>query len=485
MSNATDTPTVGGKGNYDESYARFLKAYQDFKGECPKGVTLKLQKSGARYNLLLQFKQPSTGKRLPKTANLECTPEGVIDGVKKAKLVSEALGTITSASEFWDWYDKTILGKNQIENNLITYRDIFKQIEDEYFAGYNRNTGRKRSRDIASDLVSYETAKEVYFKLFPNWDEYPSWESFKAMLYIPLQNGEQLVGSKTFKERYYILKAIAEKSPNKEHLLKQLEPINAKQTQFRKKQRIAVDVFKDWWFKTKQEAYTIKNHQHQSCRHSWLWVTSMAVMYGLRPTEIAAAVNLTKPFVTDDGITIKALSDPDNQDNYLVLGDYVYFTDAEGRKVSIKTGGRIVAPVPSPEMFEFLELKKPLLPQYTPRKGSKPKSIVRGFDVTFSQKISSMKCPVTQKYAFRRLYNLLGEKYGLPIELRARLMGHSTIVNEGKYKTEGIDATLEVLKGCSKLPIPLDVAIERLTALGVDIDSSEAKLFLGVIYQID
>ncbi|MDT9313745.1 MAG: hypothetical protein P5701_25680, partial [Limnospira sp. Paracas R14] len=159
--------------------------------------------------------------------------------------------------------------------------------------------------------------------------------------------------------------------------------------------------------------------------------------------------------------------------------------DAEGRKVSIKTGGRIVAPVPSPEMFEFLELKKPLLPQYTPRKGSKPKSIVRGFDVTFSQKISSMKCPVTQKYAFRRLYNLLGEKYGLPIELRARLMGHSTIVNEGKYKTEGIDATLEVLKGCSKLPIPLDVAIERLTALGVDIDSSEAKLFLGVIYQID
>jgi hypothetical protein len=318
-------------------------------------------------------------------------------------LVSEALGTITSASEFWDWYDATILGKNQIEDNLITYREIFQQLEDEYFAGCNRNTGRPRSRDIVSDLSSYEATKGIYFRLFPNWDEYPSWESFKAMLYTPLRNGEQLVGSKTFKERYYILKAIAEKSPNKEHLLKQLEPINAKQTQFIKKQRIGIDAFKDWWFKTKQEAYDIRNSRHQSCRHSWLWVTGMAVMYGLRPTEIAAAVNLTKPFVTDDGITIKALSDPDNQDNYLVLGDYTYFTDSEGRKVSIKTGGRIVAPIPSPEMFEFLELKKPLLPQYTPRKGSKPKSIVRGFDVTFSQKISSMKCPVTQKYAFRRL----------------------------------------------------------------------------------
>ncbi|MDT9312640.1 hypothetical protein [Limnospira sp. Paracas R14] len=305
------------------------------------------------------------------------------------------------------------------------------------------------------------------------------------MLYIPLQNGEQLVGSKTFKERYYILKAIAEKSPNKEHLLKQLEPINAKQTQFRKKQRIAVDVFKDWWFKTKQEAYTIKNHQHQSSRHNWLWVTGMAVMYGLRPTEIAAAVNLTKPFVTDDGITIKALSDPDNQDNYLVLGDYVYFTDAEGRKVSIKTGGRVVAPIPSPEMFDFLELKRPLLPEYSPKKGSQPKTIAGGFDATFSNRIQSMKCPVTQKYAFRRLYNLLGEKYGLPIELPAIMMGHSATINENKYKTEGIDATLEVLKGCSKLPIPLSVAIEKLTALGVDIDSPEAKLFLGVIYQID
>ncbi|MDT9297908.1 MAG: recombinase, partial [Arthrospira platensis PCC 7345] len=187
---------------------------------------------------------------------------------------------------------------------------------------------------------------------------------------------------------------------------------------------------------------------------------------------------ITKPFVTDDGITIKALSDPDNQDNYLVLGDYVYFTDSEGRKVSIKIGGRVVAPIPSPEMFKLLELKQPLLPEYSPKKGVQPRTITGGFDTRFTQKISSMKCPVTQKYAFRRLYNLLGEKYGLPIELRARLMGHSTIVNESNYKTKGIDATLEVIEGCSKLPIPLNVAIERLAALGVDLDSSEAKLFL-------
>lgn len=423
MSNATDAPAVGGKGNYDESYARFLEAYQDFKGECPRGVSLKLQKSGTRYNLLLQFKQPPTAKRLPKTANLECTPQGVIDGVRKAKLVSEALGTITSASEFWDWYDKTILGKNQIEDNRLTYREIFKQLEDEYFTGYNRNTGRKRSRDIVSDLSSFWSSKGMYFKQFPDWDEFPSWESFKAMLYTPLQNGEELIGSKTFKERYYILKTIAKKSPNKEHLLKQLEPINPKQTQFKKKQRIALDVFKDWWVAAKQEAYTIKNHQHQSARHSWLWVAGMTVMYGLRPTEIAAAVNLTKPFVTDDGITIKALSDPGNQDNYLVLGDYVYFTDSNGKKVSIKTGGRIVAPIPSPEMFEFLALKHPLLPEYSPKAGSRPDSVRNGFNNSCNGRLASMNCPITQKYAFRRLYNLLGEKYGLPIELRARLMG--------------------------------------------------------------
>ncbi|MBS0015278.1 MAG: recombinase [Arthrospira sp. SH-MAG29] len=485
MSNAANTPAVGGKGNYDESYTRFLKAYQDFKGECPRGVSLKLQKSGDRYNLLLQFKQPPTRKRLPKTANLECTPQGVIDGVKKAKLVSEALGTITSASEFWDWYDKAILGKNQIEDNLITYREIFKQLEDEYFAGYNRNTGRPRSRDIVSDLSSYHQSKGVYFEGFPNWDEYPSWESFKTMLYTPLKNGDELIGSKTFKERYYILKAVARKAPNKDHLLKQLEPINPKQTQFKKKQRIAVDVFKDWWLNTKQEAYNIRNSQHQKSRHAWLWVAGMVVMYGLRPSEIAAAVNLTKPYVSDDGIIIKALSDPDNMDNYLVLGDYTYFTDSEGRKVSIKTGGRVVTPIRSHEMFKFLKLKRPLLPQYTPRAGSQPKSIAGGFDKAFGGRIESMNCPVTQKYAFRRLYNLLGEKYGLPIELRARLMGHSTIVNESKYKTEGIDATLEVLKGMAKKPVNYELAIERLTALGVDVNSPDVKLILRVIYQFE
>ncbi|WP_410223396.1 recombinase, partial [Limnospira platensis] len=365
------------------------------------------------------------------------------------------------------------------------YREIFQQLEDEYFAGYNRNTGRKRSRDIASDLASYESTKGAYFRLFPNWDEYPSWESFKAMLYTPLQNGEELIGSQTFKERYYTLKAIAKKSPSKDHLLKQLEPINPKPTRYVVKQRINIDAFKDWWYSAKQKAYTIKNNTVSNSRHSWLWVAGMAVMYGLRPTEIAAAVNLTKRYVTDDGVIIKALSDPDNQDNYLVLGDYVYFTDAEGRKVSIKTGGRVVAPIPSPEMFDFLELKRSLLPEYSPIKGSQPRTIAGGFNATFSKRIQSMKCPVTQKYAFRRLYNLLGEKYGLPIELPAIMMGHSATINENKYKTEGIDATLEVLKGCSKLPIPLSVAIEKLTALGVDIDSPEAKLFLGVIYQID
>ncbi|TVU53058.1 MAG: hypothetical protein EA414_13975 [Arthrospira sp. PLM2.Bin9] len=169
----------------------------------------------------------------------------------------------------------------------------------------------------------------------------------------------------------------------------------------------------------------------------------------------------------------------------MVLGDYTYFTDSEGRKVSIKTGGRIVAPIPSLDMFKFLELKKPLLPEYTPKPNSQPTTVRNGFNTSFDHCLNSMNCPITQKYAFRRLYNLLGEKYGLPVGLRARLMGHSTIVNDSKYKTEGIDATLEVLKGINRQPLSYDLAIERLTALGVDIDTPEAKLFLRVIYQMN
>ncbi len=94
--------------------------------------------------------------------------------VAKSHKVSESLKKFSTSSEFWSWYDKEILEKNEIENNLKTYREIFKKIEDDYFNGYNPNTKRPRSRDEISDRANYKKGKKRLFDKFPNWDNYPN-----------------------------------------------------------------------------------------------------------------------------------------------------------------------------------------------------------------------------------------------------------------------------------------------------------------------
>ncbi|MGC9423859.1 hypothetical protein [Vibrio sp.] len=403
---------------------------------------------------------------------------GVIQAVDKAHKVKKALDTIPTVSEFCQWYDTEILGKNTQENDLRTYRDIFKILEDRYFAGSHRNTGKPRSRDDLGCQRSFDRVYSDVFRLFPDWDSYPNWESMKNAIYTPLETGEPLENSKTLKERVYRCKAIARLSPSSKTLLEKLDEIDVKQRRFREKQTITREAFLNWWVKTEEAIPSLRTKKDRQARQSWLWVAAAAVLYGLRPSEIAAAVNLTKPYKIN-GEIIPALNDTSNKKCYLVLGDMTYF------HVSIKTGGRIIAPVPSFELIELLKLKFPRLPIYTPQPGSKPKTICQGFDDSFSKRMKNAGCPVSEKYAFRRLYNLLCEKYGVPQELRARMMGHSTIVNESKYKTEGISATLEVLNGSARSPLSYNLALERLREAGIDPELPEVKAILRIIYRLD
>lgn len=486
MSSNPKPPLVGGDGIYDESFNKFIKAYETHKDDCPKGVRLKLQREkNGKYHLYLQFKQPGTGKRSPKPCGVDCTPKGVIEAVEKAHKVREALDVIPTVSEFLEWYEVNILGKNTQENDIKTYREIFKIIEDEYFSGYHRNTGKPRSREDLSFIKSFNNVYVSVFQLFPNWDICPSWESMKTALYTPLKNGQTLEGTKTFKERYYRIKAIAQLSPNSKHLLEKLASINPRQKQFKEKQTISKDSFLGWWDNAVEYAETITHPQHNKARKDWLWVAGASVLYGLRPSEITAALNLDKPFKTKEGMIIPALNDPNNKQCYLVLSDWMYPHRQDFPRVSIKTGGRVIAPIPSFELIKKLKLKHPRLPLYTPRKGSKAETIFTGFDHAYSDRMESTKCPITELYAFRRLYNLLCEKYGVPIELRARLMGHSTIVNEAKYKTDGVDATLEVLKGSARSPLSYQLALERLSEAGIDPDLPEVKAILRIVYQLE
>ncbi|MBR8831908.1 MAG: hypothetical protein N5P05_002595 [Chroococcopsis gigantea SAG 12.99] len=458
------------EGKYT-GYERILELVQSKNKSLPKGISLKVEYG--KY-LRLQFVDPATNKRTSKPTGESLTEEGIILASAKAVKIHEALGKFTKASEFWEWYDKEVLGKNQVKNDLVTYREIFTQIEDKYFKGVNKNTKLKRSREQASDLASFNRAYTDIFNRFTNWDKYPEWTDIEKVLYSWKQ------GSKSFKNAYFVLKRVAGLCPNKEALLEKLDGIEYDQTDFKEKQSIDIDTFLLWHERTLAAIDGMTNKRDIESRVNWVWVASMCVLYGLRPTEIAAAQNLFSPF-TVDGVTIPALNSPNNKELLLYLGDFTYFG------IRIKTGKRVCKPmVTDRALIERLKIQEPNLPIYTPKEGSKPDSICNGFNNQFTNRMISWKLPITDKYAFRHLANQLGEKYGIPQEIRARLLGHSTAVNENTYKKRSnIRTSIDLITNHSKQPLSLDMAKQALTNNGFDINQKEVKAILKMIYQLD
>ncbi|MBR8829957.1 MAG: hypothetical protein N5P05_000501 [Chroococcopsis gigantea SAG 12.99] len=439
--------------------------------ELPKGISMRINQ---RKYLEFQFVDPATGTRKPKSTGESLTEEGIILASAKAHKVLEALQKFTKASEFWEWYDKEVLGKNQVKNDLVTYREIFTQIEDKYFKGVNKNTKLKRSKEQPSDVNSFRVSYGNIFKRFPNWDKYPEWTDIEKVLY----SWEQ--GSKSFKDAYFVLKRVASMCPNKDSLLEKLDDIEHNQTDFKEKQSIDIDTFLQWHERTLSAIDGLTDKRHIEARVKWTWVASMCVLYGLRPTEIAAAQNLFSP-VTVDGYTIPALNSPNNKELLLYLGDFTYFG------IRIKTGKRVCKPMVTDRvLIERLKIQEPNLPTYTPKEGSKACSIIDGFNNNFTKAMDSYKLPITQKYAFRHLANQLGEKFGIPQEIRARLLGHSTQVNENTYKKRSnIRTSIDLITNHSKQPLSLDMAKQALTNNGFDINQKEVKAILKIIYQLD
>ncbi len=163
-------------------------------------------------------------------------------------------------------------------NQLKTYREIFQEIEEQYFNGVHKNSKRRRTRNSASDQSSYHDTKVIYFDKVKNWDEYPTLESLKKALYSWTPR------TKSFKNAYYVYKQIASKASNNQELIRLFDGIETTQTIFQEKQSISWNEFFKW-------------HQEyiQYCAEydePWLWVCAMCVTYGLRPSEVAAAQNL-------------------------------------------------------------------------------------------------------------------------------------------------------------------------------------------------
>ncbi|MBD2575118.1 hypothetical protein, partial [Arthrospira platensis] len=131
-----------------QGFQDILEFFNLSRKQCPKGVRIKRNRGTIQLDITTD---PETGGRKQRGCNCQFTPEGIRKAVDKAWLVHKSLdGQFQSVSEWLDWYKATILDENKtpLKNDLITYRQVFKEMEDDYFNGVHKNTKRKRSRDI-------------------------------------------------------------------------------------------------------------------------------------------------------------------------------------------------------------------------------------------------------------------------------------------------------------------------------------------------
>jgi hypothetical protein len=217
-------------------------------------------------------------------------------------------------------------------------------------------------------------------------------------------------------------------------------------------------------------------------RKSWLWVFSMQVVYGLRISEVFAITNLTQPYVTEDGVRIRALSDPENSDNIIVIGQLTLLN------TTTKTGYRLARPqVPPkyPDLVEKLDVKKPMLPDNKPTNGND--DTVRKFYGNKARRLLvKWNAPTTQSHAFRHLANINGMQAGIPLEIRAQSMGHTPAMNDSTYKKrQSTQTTIDLLLNSNQNAIDFVTALaeaKKLVKTQPEYQNIIAQL-LSIIYQ--
>jgi hypothetical protein len=462
--------------NLDE-YNDLLRFWDKKQAELKeyKGVNLKNEKG---KTISLRF--TLAGKRVAKSCNESFTESGMIRAVEKAKKVYEALQRIVSVCEFENWYRVEILRENEVKDDRLTYREIFERIEKDYWSGNDKNTGEPRTKPDGSRLPNHKTSfKRTHldvFNKFSNWDKYPSYDELESVLFSWQK------GTKTFKDTYGTIKKIASYFPKslKADCLEKLDVINPKQTKFRDKTNVTEKDFLEWHKQAYEQALSYRNPQIREARLNWLWVASMAFVYGLRPTEITAVVNLTESYKTKRDKVIKAICDPTNKELLLVLGDLTYYG------IKIKTGGRVCKPLTlDREILEQLKIQDVRLPIYNPDPESDSESLCVGFAKTFRQRIISMGCPTTRCYDFRHAGNAKGEKSGIPQEIRARSMGHSKEVNDRIYRNEtDLDLSVDILINHSRQSLSYKEALFELESHGIALNDSQVQSILKIIYRL-
>ncbi|MBN3927129.1 hypothetical protein [Nostoc sp. NMS4] len=447
-------------------FERLLALFKDVQKQAPPGVGLKRETKPYGTYILIQFKLGT--KRVAKACGCTFTQLGIVEALQKAKKVAEALNSFSTETEFWSWYDQTILAKNIIQNNLITFKQSI-QVAEDYFWNNVRKKG-VRDKSNPSHQSCWNDAYGRFYKSLP-LDKV-----FNITDILQVINSKEK-GTKNFKMCVRAMKKLAQLN-NQENSYKELEKINATQVKFKQDlQNISLDDFLQMREQILDVPANDKRYRIES-RKSWLFVFSMQVIYGLRISEVFAVKNIDQPFTTKDGVTIPALNDPTNLGMVVVVGNETLLG------TTTKTGYRLSIPLVPPkhnDLINKLEIKSGQLPTLTLNTDN-PVSIRHKYTKTARNNLTTwLKGKFTQTHALRHLSNLHGIMSNVSLEKRAMSLGHSPAMNDSTYKKRRTtQTTLDLLTQSNNQVIPLQSAITIAKQLGCADDKKSVKLLAAI-----
>jgi hypothetical protein len=456
--------------SHEVGYESLLADFSRYKQQTPKGITL--VKEG--QNIYLQFKTPNKSRSKYKCA-CSFTLDGMVEALGKAHKVAEALKALTSETEFWDWYDSTIKESVKLTDDRLTFGEAIAKVEDDFWSRLSRKK-EKRDKNNPSDLSSWDKTYGTFYRHLPIAKEFNLVDIQNALSNYP-------TGTKNRKGAISAFKKLSEFNGQK-RVFDSLGTLDISQTVFVELQTVSIEEFVHW----REQALGITQSLHKNSdidtRKAWLWVFSTQIVYALRISEVFAIKNLTEPYVSKDGISIPALSDPENITNLIYIGAKTNLG------TTVKTGSRIARPlIPPkyPDLIEDLEIKTPLMPTNRP-KGNNPRSIRNFHCATARRKLVSWGAPFTQTHADRHLGNINGMQAGVPLEIRAQSMGHTPAMNDSIYKKrQSTQTTIDLLLNSNQNAIDFVTALAEAKKLVAEDENNREVIIrlLSIIYQKD
>ncbi|MDB9518022.1 hypothetical protein PN466_13810 [Roseofilum reptotaenium CS-1145] len=423
----------------------YLKACQK---STPKGVSISRQ--GNR--LYLRFKTATKATTANNGCNESFTRDGCINALAKALAVFDKLKEAKAESEFWEWYESEIKGTKTLVDDCLTIGDAIEIVKKNYLSGYDK-CGRDRSdkKLRTNTLANYQVTYGIYHqKLNPKLrltGENIIPEITRNWFDLFSIAGTQTLCSKGFKNAYTgVLKLLRDTK-----LTAELDKVTSyfgtlKVVRKTEEQTIDLEAFLDFRARVLGlNGYELTKAQWRNIesRRSWFKTFCINLIYGLRASEFKAIRNLDEP-ATIDGYTFKALHDPTNDENIVIIGDGFWVTDTSGKRhyITVKTGNRIARPMTHPDypnLIEVLGIKDPEveLPKCTPSTNGNPESIKDIYRNRMRNQLADYVKQVggqgfTQTHALRHLANYHGKLAGLTRDQRALSLGHSQTMND-KY----------------------------------------------------